>query len=601
MRWGLFHKLMFTYLVVVLITVVTLGGAFYQLLTTYTINAKQEELVEEGLQLNQVTAGFLTGMTDKRSFSSLLAVLDRFTGARVWVVDKTGLIILASQEMGFARGRLYSFRGLRLDPEETRQVLAGNIVRLRGQSPRFNEPVLTVAVPVTTTGEPGTGEVLGAIFLNAPITGVTATAARLFHYLVWAALLAGVISTLLGVYLSRTISRPLREMRQAALAMSGGDYRTRIRAEGSDEVGELARAFNDLANGLEQSMEALHEEKGKLDSMLSSMSEGVVAVDREGKLMRLNPAAENLLGVSEAQASGLDWREVLPVRELVDLFQETLDKGQILTGTFELGAQKMAASVSPILTVQREVLGAVAVLKDISQAERLEQMRREFVANASHELRTPLTVIRGYNDALLEGVVTDPEKRKSYHLSIREETMRLERLVRNLLDLSRLQGGKVEVEMVPLDLKGVIEATATKMAGAARAREISIDMRLPDTLPQVIGNEDRLTQLLIILLDNAVQFSHPGGEVVIRAEEKQEEVWASIADQGVGIPTEHLPFIWERFYKVDKARTRSGTGTGLGLAIAREIVKLHQGNIWVESQPGKGTTFTFSLKTVKTV
>ncbi len=596
MKPGLFHKLMFTYLVIILITVVTLGGAFYRLLTTYTINAKYEQLVGEGIQLNQVTASYLMGMTDRRSFSSLLAVLDRFSGARVWVVDKTGLIILASQETGFAQGRMYSFRGLRLDPEETRQVLSGNIVRWMGKNPRFNETVLTVAVPVTTTGEPGTGEVLGAIFLNAPLTGVTATVTRLFHYLGWAALLAGVISTLLGVYLSRAISRPLREMRQAALAMAGGDYRTRIRSGGDDEVGELARAFNDLADGLEHSMEALHEEKGKLDSMLSSMSEGVVALDRESKLMRLNPAAEALLGLTEGQAAGQDWREVSPVQELADLFQNTLEKGIACAGSFTLGTQKIAVSVSPILSTQKEVLGAVAVLLDISQAERLEQMRREFLADASHELRTPLTVIRGYNDALMEGVVTDPEKRKSYHLSIREETMRLERLVRNLLDLSRLQSGKVEEEMVPLDIKGVLQSIAARMAGAAKARDISVELRLPDTLPQVIGNEDRLTQLLIILLDNAIQFSPPGGLVIVGAEEKLEEVWLSVTDQGVGIPAEHLPLIWERFYKVDKARTRSGTGTGLGLAIAREIVKLHRGNIWVESQPGQGATFTFTLK-----
>lgn len=599
MRWGLFHKLMFTYLVVIIITVVTLGGAFHRLLTTYTINAKQEELVEEGIQLNQLVASYLTGRTDQRSFSFMLAVLDRFTGARVWVVDKTGLITLASQEMRFARGRTYFMRGLRLSPEETDQVLAGNIIRRIGQSTYFNEPVLAVAVPVTTTGQPGSGEVLGAVFLHAPVTGITATATRLFQYLVWAALLAGGISTLLGIYLSRTISRPLHEMRQAVLAMSRGNYRTRIGALGGDELGELARAFNGLADGLDKSMEALQEEKGKLDSMLSSMSEGVVALDREGKLIRLNPAAENLLGISQAGASGGDWWEVLPVQELVDLFKETLDKGAIQTGAFDLGGQKIAASVSPILSTQHEVLGAVAVLQDISQAERLEQMRREFLANASHELRTPLTVIRGYNDALMEGIVDAPEKRKSYHLSIRQETMRLERLVRDLLDLSRLQAGKEEIEMVPLDIKGVIAATATKMQAAVRARDISIRLGLPDVLPQVLGNEDRLTQLLIILLDNAVQFSPPGREVIVKAEKKEEEVWVSVVDHGVGIPAEDLPYIWERFYKVDKARTRSKSGTGLGLAIAREIVKLHQGDIWVESQHGRGSAFTFSLRAVR--
>ncbi|MHB1420934.1 MAG: ATP-binding protein [Bacillota bacterium] len=600
MKLGLFHKLLFTYLAVAIITVTTLGVAFNRLLTSYTIDAKQGELVKEGIQLNQIAAVYLTSRGDSRSLIVLLSLLDRFSGARVWVVDKTGLILLASQETGSAGGHNFSVQGLRLSAEETKQVLAGTTIRHTGQSPYFNELMLTVAVPVTTSGEPGTGEVLGAIFLNAPLTGATETAQQLLKYLFWAAGLAAVISTLLGVYLSRKISRPLREMRQAALVMAGGDYGVRIHAQSGDEVGELAMAFNNLAGGLEQSMDALREEKGKLDSILSGMYEGVIALDPEGKVIRINRAAEKILGVSEIETCGQVWWEILPFEELGELFQQTLGKGDVYTGVFTLGTQKIAASVSPLLSTEQELLGAVAVLQDISQAERVEQMRREFVANASHELRTPLTVIRGYNDALMEEVISDPEKRKSFHLVIREETIRLERLVRNLLDLSRLQSGKVDAELEPLDAKGVIVATVTKMTEAARARNIGINLQLPDSMPEVMGNEDWLTQLLIILMDNGINFSPPGGEITVKAIEKENGIWISVANQGKGIPEEHLPFIWERFYKVDKARTRSGTGTGLGLAIAREIVKLHQGNIWVESVPGEGTTFIFSLNNAQT-
>ncbi|MHB1128037.1 MAG: sensor histidine kinase, partial [Bacillota bacterium] len=377
MRWGLFHKLMFTYLAVAIITVTTLGVAFHRLLINYTIEAKQGELVKEGIQLNQIAASYLLSGQDRRSLIFLLSLLDRFSGARVWVVDKTGLILLASQDTGFARGHMFSVQGLRLGPEEIRLVLEGETVRQIGQNPYFNEQMLTVAVPVTTGGGPGTGEVLGAIFLNAPLTGTTETVKTLLKYLGWAALVAAVISTLLGVYLSRKISRPLREMRQAALAMAGGDYGSRIQVHSGDEVGELALAFNNMA----------------------------------------------------------------------------------------------------------------------SQAEQVEQMRREFVANASHELRTPLTVIRGYNDALMDEVISDPDKRNSYHLVIREETIRLERLVRDLLDLSRLQSGKVEAGMEPLDAKGVIVATAAKMAETAKARDTAIQLLLPDSMPETMGNEDWLTQL----------------------------------------------------------------------------------------------------------
>lgn len=597
MKWGLFHKLMLTYLAVILITVFILGGAFHQLLVSYTLDAKADELEREGQQISQLATRHFLGDIDQRSLSFVLSVLDKFAGARVWVVDKTGLIRMASLEMNYADGRIRPTRGLRLQPGETQKVLSGNVVRHIGKSPYFNEPMLTVAVPITTAGDARRGEVLGAVFLNAPIIGVTASAVKLFRYLLWAALLAGLIAAGLGVYLSRTISRPLRKMKEAALSMANGNYCLRMPTEGNDEIGELAHAFNVLSDNLEKNIEALLGEKGKLDSMLSSMAEGVIALDREGKLIRLNPSAEQLLGIKEKDLLGADWSRISPSADLVEPFIKALENGASGSYTFSFATKKLAVSVSPIYGGEHEILGAVAVLQDVSEAERLEEMRREFVANASHELRTPLAIVKGYNDALLDGVVTDPETRENFHLAIRHEVTRLERLVKDLLDLSRLQSGKTELETVPLDISGIIKATANKMKGAALGRNVSVKLQLPDELPEVMGNEDRLTQLLIILLDNALQFSPEGGEIKIRAADKGKEVWVSVEDQGMGIPPEHLPYIWERFYKVDKARTRTDSGTGLGLAIAREIVKLHQGEIWVDSRVGYGTTFTFSLKT----
>lgn len=601
MKKSIFHKLLLTYLVVIIITLAVLGISLSQLLKNYFLSSKEAELINKSRQIAEIVSAYLLGQVDEKTVHYVLTTLDRFVDARVWVVDRTGLIRLTSnRERGLARegtGRQRMMRrGNRVFSKDIDPVLKGSVVSSIGKSPYFDVPMVSVAVPILSPGE---DNVLGAVFMHAPVRGVTATLNRVYGHLGLGALLAVLLVFPLGFYLSRTISRPLKKMNAAALKMAEGDYSSRVKVHSDDEVGELAGSFNYLAGQLDKTIDALHQEKSKLELMLISMSDGVVAVDKRCALIRVNPAAERLLNLKEENVEGLTACKVMKdigAGGLLSMLEKTLTSGTGGAETFKLKNKTVRASVSPIKDAKENIIGAVILLQDISEAEKLEQMRRDFIANVSHELRTPLTAIRGYNEALADGTAGDGKYREKYHKIIREEAVRLERLVNDLLDLSRLQSGKMEIEMEPLDLGGIIEGVVDKLRGEAEHKNILLTADYPENLPPVLGDGDRITQLLIIFVDNAMNYTPDGGEIRVVAGEEDEWVRVDVADTGVGIPPEDLPLVWERFYKVDKARSRSRSGTGLGLAIAKQVVELHGGKVDVESEPGKGSTFSFFLK-----
>jgi len=646
---SIFNKLLLTYLVIIIFTLAVLGLSLSQLLKSYFLNSKEAELINKSKQVADITSAYLLGQMDESTAQYILNTLDKFIDARVWVVDRTGLIRLTSygsldeeaasvQDTGAKRGATakitvkktaaYSTdgyemntgcpmdavgeekqlgktgtgrhrmmrRGSRVYAQDINPVLKGSVASSVGRSPYFDAPMVSVAVPILS---PRDGNILGAVFMHAPVKGVTATINKVYSHLVLGALLAALLVIPLGFYLSRTISRPLKEMNAAAIKMAGGDYSSRVKVQSDDEVGELAASFNYLAGQLEQTIDALHQEKSKLELTLTSMSDGVIAVDKRGTLTRINPAAESLLRLKEEDVEGLMICKVMEDigdGSLLPVLEKTLVSGTGGTETFKLKDKTIRASVSPIQDAREKVIGAVVLLQDISEAEKLEQMRRDFIANVSHELRTPLTAIRGYNEALADGTAGDRKFRKKYHKIIRDEAVRLERLVNDLLDLSRLQSGKMEIEMEPLDLQGIIEGVVDKLRGEAKRRNVSLSANYPENLPPVLANEDRVTQLLIIFIDNAMNYTPSGGEIKVVAGEENEWVRVDVIDTGVGIPPEDLPLVWERFYKVDKARSRSSSGTGLGLAIAKQIAELHGGKVDVASEPGKGSKFSFLLK-----
>ncbi len=599
MKKSIFGKLMVTYLVVIITSTIIFGVFFSILLRNHLIKTKEQELFVKGKQISLVANYYLQGLLSDQTLNYVLNSAEIFLDARVLVIDRGGYILALSGGAvpGFGRGKAAGriIRGMQLLPKDTELVLKGSTVSYRGFSPYYGEPMLTVAIPVVSGQDSGNAQVIGAVFLNSPVPGVAEAVKDTYTLLLASFLVALAIASGLGLYLSRKISQPLREMNKAALAMARGDYKKKVEAEGDDEIGELAASFNYLAGELDLTIEALKEEKGKVELMLKSLFEGIIAVDKDGLILRINPAAAKLLKISEEDLFKLPISSLEGFDELSGLFKDVLKSGSSGSCVFTVDKLTIRAYVSPIVS-SRAILGSVGILQDISQAEQLEKMRRDFVANVSHELRAPLTVIRGYTEALLDEVIDRKEKPDKYYQIIRQETLRLERLIVDLLDLSRLQSGKVELDMESVDLETISRSVLEKFSPLAGEKQVQLTL-LPDSSPFLVqGDGDRLEQLLIIFIDNALRHTNQGGKITISLRGEDQGARVRISDTGEGIPEEDLPYIWERFYKVDKAHTPSLGGTGLGLYIAREIVHLHGGVTRVESRPGEGAAFEFTLK-----
>ncbi|MDI6893277.1 MAG: ATP-binding protein [Bacillota bacterium] len=576
----LFGKLFLSYVAVVLTTLAVVGVVLPRLFSDYYFSAKEAELVRKGQEIARVMELFGGGQLHPPD-QIWLQAMDQFLDARLLVVDASGLILATTSQR--------TPRGMRLAPGEGAGCLRGQIVRSLGFNPRFGEEMLSVAIPL----EAG-GQVVGGLVLNAPLTGLNATVSSVRRLIFYAAGGAIVLAGVVGYLLSRSISRPLREMSRTALEMARGNFRQRLAVARDDEVGQLAANFNHLAAALDRTVTALADEKARIENILSNMAEGVLATDSEGELVMINHRARYLLKIGE-EAIGRPVGELPDAAALADLVSGVLASGTPDAVEFDTRDALLVAHASALSGCGGSASGVVVVLQDVTELMRLEQLRRELLADVSHELRTPLTSIQGFVEALRDRVVDDEDTRDRYLATIHEETVRLNRLIRDLLDLSLMQSGGTRWPVGPVDVRPLVERVVASFAPRITEGGIVSRVSIPGDPLLVLGNEDRLEQALTNLVANAVQFTPRGGQVEVFAERQGTRVIIGVRDTGPGIPPEDLPRIWERFYRVDKSRTRSSGGAGLGLAIVKQIVEAHGGTVSVQSRPGEGSLFTLAL------
>lgn len=583
MKSNIFGKLLSTYLAIILITLLLVGLFLAQLFQNFYYNERERELVTKGQEIAGILTNYMLGFQDQRTTDDLLFLLDRFLTARVIPVNRNMLLLASSHEFEGA--------GLRLTPEELDAVLRGEIVSKRGYHTVSEQHLVSVAVPMVIAGE-----VQGAVFLHGPLAGITETVSQVRMLIFYAALAAVILATFVGFYMSKSISYPLQQMNHAAHAVAAGNFRQQVEVTSSDEVGQLAKTFNYMSATLQQTVEALSEEKSKLENIMQSMNEGVVAIDSLGRMTLANPQAKALLGAGEGDLTGMPVENALTQGAISDLFLQVVREHSACSAELTLPEGRvLSLHVSP-LRRQDEDWGAVGIIQDVTEVRRLEQMRRDFVTNVSHELRTPMTSIQGFVEALLDGMADDAGSQERYLRVILDETTRLNRLLNDLLDLSRLETGQAKWPMEPVRLEYVLDDVVTKLSPQIEKQGLSAETDFPENLPAVLGNRDRLQQVLINLLGNAIAFTPQGGRIKLSAEEEGASVRVSVSDTGVGIPPEEQEKVWERFHKVDRARTRGLGGTGLGLAIVRQIVEAHGGKVGLKSAPGRGSIFSFTLK-----
>ncbi len=579
----LFHKLLASYLIIILVTLSVVGLLLSQLFSHYYFTAKQQELMQKGEEISKILTTVNDSDIPGPPAEKVLMAMDRSLNARVLIIDHQGRVLTNT-------GGIQVPPGMFLDDSETRRVLQGRAVSGQGYNPRFKQMMVSAAVPIWNGNE-----VKGALFLNTPVADVATAVAIMRGFILYAAAAAIILAMLLGYYLSKSISRPLRRMSQITREMVRGNFDQRVTVTSQDEVGQLAGNFNELVQTLEQTITALKVEKGKMENILANMAEGVLAVDSEGRIILANHRAAGTLGFRDSEFKGRLLKAVVPYPELNELFTDVIKEKQGLTAEFKLPNDKVfLAHISP-LPESGASCGAVAVLQDISELRRLEELRRDLVANVSHELRTPLTSIQAVVEALMDGLVEDQATELRYLKVIHEESLRLKRLIHDLLDLSLIESGEINWQVAPIDLREIAFKVVEKLQPQIEAKGLDVNLDFPDKPARVLGNNDRLEQVLINLVANAIQFTPSGGRIAIQADFADDQVIVRVSDNGDGIPATDLPYIWERFHKVDRSRARGNSGTGLGLAIVKHIIEAHGGRVGVTSKPGEGSTFTFYL------
>ena len=579
---------------------------------------KISDLIPKG----QIIAGYIEStLRGELSSTYLVPLIGRSTSqweATVWVVDASGDTLIRTQQI---EGRRVGRLPAKLSESMLPQVLSGEVATHVGsmedltvsdgashrksarsssvmnglsegsaKTPEtdsteevMNGNLVVVAVPITFMDE-----VIGAVFMAQSMTEIMGGMQALTNTLALSLLLVGLLMLPVVLFFASRMVRPITRMRTVALTMAGGDLTARAEDGSNDEYGELGRALNYLSSELGSTISSLQMERNRLQSLINGLSEGIIAVDAKGATTLINPAVYGLLNL---QSTDDNVRAAAP--DVFAMFDQALSSAQAVKKTVWQGDVALHISVSPLLLQSGEVTGCVGIVSDVTSAERLEQTRRDYVANVSHELRTPLTAMRALIEPLRDGLVKTEEQRQQIYDVVLRETMRLSRLVNDMLELSRLQSGTASLSrsvFAPLPLFNLIHET---YSAYAEDYQQTFVYDVPEDLPSVWGNPDRTQQVLIVLLDNAFKYTPEGGVVTLSACAEGDVVRVRVRDTGVGIPAADLPHVFDRFYKVDKSH--HSKGTGLGLAIAYEIMKHLGEEMSVTSEPGRGSCFTFTL------
>ncbi|MBQ2819935.1 MAG: HAMP domain-containing protein [Clostridia bacterium] len=414
---------------------------------------------------------------------------------------------------------------------------------------------------------------------------------NLLTILIRAIFFALVVAVLLSFLLSKTITTPVERLRDQATRIAAGDFGERAEVASTDEIGALTETFNEMAEALETTLREVDEERNKLDTLFKHMADGVVAFSSDGKLLHKNPAAEEMLG--RELTGELSYADIFPNTSF--RHEDLSEDGKFMELDYIAGSRILKMYLAPIM-VGEGTQGVMAVLHDITAQQKLDQSRREFVANVSHELRTPLTNIKGYTETLIDGGdALDAETRKTFLDVVYNESDRMSRIVKDLLTLSRLDSSHMEMNMERMDIVGCARAAMQSMRLEAENQQITLSSDLPERLPEILGDKTRLEQVILNLVSNAVKYNRAGGSVTVSGGIIDKKVFIRVEDTGLGIPEEDIGRLFERFYRVDKARSRQRGGTGLGLAISKEIAEHHGGTITAESVYGTGSTFTLLL------
>ncbi len=503
-------------------------------------------------------------------------------GARVTFIRPDGLVLGESHE-NRAQMDSHLYR-----PEVQQALSTGRGVSIRF-SPTAGHDMMYVAVLTTIEEAP-----IAVVRLSLPLTQIDAYTFRLQLGVLAATLLATCVAAIIGVLIAERTARPVRALMQVVERVAEGDLDARLLPAVAGEIGTLTKSFNRMADRLRDMIAKSSDETARLAVVLDHMADGVLMTDVEGRVRLISPAALRLLGTTEQAALGSSFVQVARDYRLVEVWQRCREERLEQADQVDLNQRGLLLGIIATPLGVSNPGECLVILQDLTRVRKLETVRRDFVSNVSHELRTPLASLKALAETLRDGAVDDPLAARRFLDRMDTEVDALTRMVEELLELSRVESGQVLFSVAAVPVQEVLLPAVERMRAQAERAGVKLSVELPASLPPVLADSQRIQQVLINLLHNAIKFTTVGGQVAVLARSSGDYVEISVRDTGVGIPSEALPRIFERFYKAD--RSRSGEGAGLGLAIAKHIVQGHGGQIWVESREGKGSIFHFTLR-----
>ena len=585
-------KIAFSFILILLISIEIIGAYFIRGLEKSTIENFTKEM-NQRVALLSTTLGSTMAEDSENEADQLQRLLENNSAADIkemWVVDDKG-IVLATNDVG----QKDSIVGKRNEYSDIDDFSMKQYVTLDDNNKRVYINVQPIQSPT------GDSAVIGALYVKSDIEQKYSEIGNTALIFFTASLIAGLISIVVALLVARSITKPIKEMQKQAVRIAQGDYSEKVDVQGHDELSQLAETFNKLSDRIEDAQDTMEAERNRLDSVLTHMTDGVIATDRRGKVITINEMALSLLNTTSEQAIGqsiltlLDLEEEYTLRKLLETPEEILiDRSK---SDSEEDRMTLRSDFAMIRRESGFISGLVVVIHDVTEQEKTAEERRQFVSNVSHELRTPLTSVRSYLEALEEGAWEDKSVAPEFiHVTL-GETDRMIRMINDLLNLSRMDSGAQQMDLELVNFNELVDYILDRFDMMVNNQEknyrIVREFTERDLWVEIVT--DKIMQVIDNIMNNAIKYSPDGGKIEVHLMETHNNVVLSISDEGLGIPKKDLEKVFERFYRVDKARARQQGGTGLGLAISKEVMKAHQGQIWVESVEGKGSTFYISL------
>ncbi len=583
-----------------LLTLELVGAVFVRQLETQNLNTFKQQVTLPSYVSNSLASQLNRSNTRQanRRIQQILSEVNNSSISEVRVIDTKGEI------RGTSNVNNQGIVGQRSEDTAIKNTILSGRAHTENIYDNNNRYYVSVVPLFTASGN----NLVGAIYMRANLEGVYRTVNNISLIYVFAALLAIVLGVALSILISREITASIEEMRQQTMRIARGDYSGQVQVNDNDELGQLAGAVNNLSVRVEESQEASESERRRLNSVLGHMSDGVIATNRNGYIMIINQTALQMLNydddddaIGQSIIDVLNIRSEYSIRQLVDEQQHILiDMGKADKNSDGL---ILNAYFSPIQRESGFVSGLVCVLHDVTSQQKEERERKEFVSNVSHELRTPLTSVKSYVEALTDGAWKDEEVAPHFLKVVQDETDRMIRMINDLLILSRMDSGTARLDLEYVNINELFNYILDRFDMIIKKEEEDGTVKKRYTIVRHIAKKDlwveidtdKFTQVIDNIMNNAVKYSPDGGVITARLVETHNHVILSISDQGLGIPRKDLGHIFDRFFRVDKARSRKQGGTGLGLAISKEVVNMLGGQIWVDSVEGKGSTFYISL------